>query len=623
LRRPFLAAAFAALALAFPASATAETVVSLTFDDGWANQLNAAPILAEHGMSGTFYINSNSIGTSGRLSWAQLDALNAAGHEIAGHTLDHVDLTTVTETEARRQVCEDRANLINHGFVVPNFAYPFGEFNSAAKTVVQECGYSSGRGAFGLRNITATTDTRPHAERIPPLDRYGIRTPCCINSTITAGMLQNYITQAENGGGGWVPLVLHRICDACGDAEAPSMSPATLEALLDWLQPRASQGTVVRTVGQVISGDSQAPASAIACDGAVCSSGWYGDSVSVSLAAADGGSGVGVIRYTLDGSEPTASSAAYGGPFSVSATTTVKFRAWDNAGNVETTQSQVIQIDTTTPLSSISCDGTACSSAAYTAPVTVALSATDAGSGVAVIRYTLDGSEPTASSAAYGGPFSVSATTTVKFRAWDNAGNVEATQSQLVQVAIAPPDTEAPTSSISCDLAPCSSGWYSDPVSVSLAAADGGSGVAVIRYTLDGSEPTASSAAYGGPFSVSATTTVKFRAWDNAGNVEATKSQLIQVDLAGPTVAITSPAGNATVRGTVKVTAAATDAPSGVVQVSFYADGVLLGTKASAPYSVSWNTKKVSPGQHVLTAVARDAAGNESVSAPVQVNVAR
>jgi peptidoglycan/xylan/chitin deacetylase (PgdA/CDA1 family) len=533
LRRPFLAAAFAALALAFPASATAETVVSLTFDDGWANQLNAAPILAEHGMSGTFYINSNSIGTSGRLSWAQLDALNAAGHEIAGHTLDHVDLTTVTETEARRQVCEDRANLINHGFVVPNFAYPFGEFNSAAKTVVQECGYSSGRGAFGLRNITATTDTRPHAERIPPLDRYGIRTPCCINSTITAGMLQNYITQAENGGGGWVPLVLHRICDACGDAEAPSMSPATLEALLDWLQPRASQGTVVRTVGQVISGDSQAPASAIACDGAVCSSGWYGDSVSVSLAAADGGSGVAVIRYTLDGSEPTASSAAYGGPFSVSATTTVKFRAWDNAGNVE------------------------------------------------------------------------------------------ATQSQLVQVAIAPPDTEAPTSSISCDLAPCSSGWYSDPVSVSLAAADGGSGVAVIRYTLDGSEPTASSAAYGGPFSVSATTTVKFRAWDNAGNVEATKSQLIQVDLAGPTVAITSPAGNATVRGTVKVTAAATDAPSGVVQVSFYADGVLLGTKASAPYSVSWNTKKVSPGQHVLTAVARDAAGNESVSAPVQVNVAR
>jgi Chitobiase/beta-hexosaminidase C-terminal domain len=75
--------------------------------------------------------------------------------------------------------------------------------------------------------------------------------------------------------------------------------------------------------------------------------------------------------------------------------------------------------DTTAPVSSIACNGSASSSTAYTAPVSVSLSATDAGSGVDVIRYTLNGSDPTASSPSYSGPFTVSATTTVKYRAWD------------------------------------------------------------------------------------------------------------------------------------------------------------------------------------------------------------
>jgi len=73
-------------------------------------------------------------------------------------------------------------------------------------------------------------------------------------------------------------------------------------------------------------------------------------------------------------------------------------------------------------------------------------------------------------------------------------------------------------------------------VSVGLAATYTQSGVAVIRYTTDGSDPTTSSATYSAPFTVSATTRVKYRAWDNAGNVEATKSQLIRIDATNPTV---------------------------------------------------------------------------------------
>jgi bacterial leucyl aminopeptidase len=75
------------------------------------------------------------------------------------------------------------------------------------------------------------------------------------------------------------------------------------------------------------------------------------------------------------------------------------------------------------------------------------------------------------------------------------------------------------------------------------------------------------------------------------------------------------------VTGNVKITAAASDGGSGIAQVSFYADGVLIGTARSTPYSVNWNTKKVTKGQHTLVAVAQDAAGNSQASASIQVTV--
>src|SRR4029077_4627143 len=39
------------------------------------------------------------------------------------------------------------------------------------------------------------------------------------------------------------------------------------------------------------------------------------------------------------------------------------------------------------------------------------------------------------------------------------------------------------------------------------------------------------------------------------------------------------------------------------------------------PYAISWSTTSVTNGSHVLTAIARDAAGNKTTSAPVSVTV--
>ena len=89
-----------------------------------------------------------------------------------------------------------------------------------------------------------------------------------------------------------------------------------------------------------------------------------------------------------------------------------------------------------------------------------------------------------------------------------------------------------------------------------------------------------------------------------------------------PTVAITSPASNAQVSHIVNVTANASD-NIGVAGVQFLVDGVNTGVEdAAPPYALAWDTRTVSNGAHTLTARARDAAGNSTLSAPVPVNVA-
>ena len=100
------------------------TVVSFTFDDGDADQMTAARILRSYGMRGTFYIITGAVGTPGYVTLADLHQLAAAGNEIGGHTVSHLELTHVSTAEARRQVCTGRDILTRWGFRVTSFAYP-------------------------------------------------------------------------------------------------------------------------------------------------------------------------------------------------------------------------------------------------------------------------------------------------------------------------------------------------------------------------------------------------------------------------------------------------------------------------------------------------------------------
>src|SRR5262249_9509636 len=92
-------------------------------------------------------------------------------------------------------------------------------------------------------------------------------------------------------------------------------------------------------------------------------------------------------------------------------------------------------------------------------------------------------------------------------------------------------------------------------------------------------------------------------------------------DTTPPTVSVTSPANGATVSSTMTVSASASD-NVGVASVQFLLDGANAGAAVTtAPYQISWNTTTATNGSHSLTARARDAAGNTTTSAAVNVTV--
>jgi hypothetical protein len=126
-----------------------------------------------------------------------------------------------------------------------------------------------------------------------------------------------------------------------------------------------------------------------------------------------------------------------------------------------------------------------------------------------------------------------------------------------------------------------------------------------------------SGTATNGPHSLSAD------ARDAAGKMTTSVGVSVTVsnDTAPPAVSITAPANGATVSGAVTVSATASD-NVGVVGVKFLLDGAPLGGEVMvSPYAVSWSTGSASNGAHSLTAVARDAAGNQTTSAAVSVTV--
>jgi hypothetical protein len=92
-------------------------------------------------------------------------------------------------------------------------------------------------------------------------------------------------------------------------------------------------------------------------------------------------------------------------------------------------------------------------------------------------------------------------------------------------------------------------------------------------------------------------------------------------DVTPPSVQLTLPASHATVSGSVSFAANASDNSGIVTAVEFFVDGTRRGTDSSAPFAISWDTRTVSDGLHILTAKAYDASNNVGGSGQLAVTV--
>jgi peptidoglycan/xylan/chitin deacetylase (PgdA/CDA1 family) len=146
--------------------------VVISFDDGYRPQFTyALPELRKHGWPGV--LNLKAEGSD--LYESNVKAMIAAGWELAAHTIDHSDLTTLGAAELKRETAGAREILRrDYGVPVKDFCYPAGRFDATVIAAVEAAGYA-----------TATTEIAGAADRDAPyeLARFEI-----LGSTGVAGL---------------------------------------------------------------------------------------------------------------------------------------------------------------------------------------------------------------------------------------------------------------------------------------------------------------------------------------------------------------------------------------------------------------------------------------------------
>jgi hypothetical protein len=312
--------------------------------------------------------------------------------------------------------------------------------------------------------------------------------------------------------------------------------------------------------------------------------GWVNHDVTFSLTASSTGIPVLGTHYGL--SSASGQVIDYSEPVHIAddGVTTVSYWSEDGSGNVEATNTAEIRIDTAAPKTT--CDATT----TYGPGAVVHLTSSDGGSGVASVRYELDGVAGT-----YGEPLSVIGVGThvLSFSAVDNVGNSEATNTISFELVpdITPPLTTA------IHVIPH---WYNMADYPTLIADDGatGWGVASTYFSLNDAP---FSEYPGGSLYVSdeGTNTLRYWSVDKAGNVEATETTLVLLDYTPPT---TTDNHVSTYTAQADIAFSASDALSGVAGTSH--------AEAGDRIDPSLHFRTIVPGAHTLGYWSYDNAGN-------------
>ena len=119
--------------------------IAFTFDDGFEECYSVvASVLESYGCNAAFFINSNYIESTNEyqvgfnkrikvhskkpMNWNEIKELSNRGHIIGSHTLDHMNLSELSEKELVNQLSIDKNKIESElGIKCDYFAWPYGQ----------------------------------------------------------------------------------------------------------------------------------------------------------------------------------------------------------------------------------------------------------------------------------------------------------------------------------------------------------------------------------------------------------------------------------------------------------------------------------------------------------------
>jgi peptidoglycan/xylan/chitin deacetylase (PgdA/CDA1 family) len=138
--------------------------ITLVFDDGYEHIFSrVVPLLAKYKLHGVFAIPLNADQIAHETGypmrpWSQWVTLRDTGHEIAAHSVRHVDLTTLAEPQLLAELREPHQKL-----GATTLVYPGGAHNDMVVTETK-------------KYYTAARTVRYGFEQLPPADPWRLKT---------------------------------------------------------------------------------------------------------------------------------------------------------------------------------------------------------------------------------------------------------------------------------------------------------------------------------------------------------------------------------------------------------------------------------------------------------------
>jgi peptidoglycan/xylan/chitin deacetylase (PgdA/CDA1 family) len=213
-------------------------LVTLTFDDAWRSiYTNGLPLLQKYNLPSTQYLLTQPTidAYPDYMTLAMMKAFQAQGSEIAAHTVDHQDLTTLTTAQVDKELADSQAQLrawMGAG-VATDFATPYGAYNSNVINEIKKY-YRSHR----------STDVGYNSK--DNFDIYNIKVQNITNTTTPAD-IQAWVQQAQ-ATKTWLVIVYHEV-DPAAEDPTYSVTPANLDSELNIIK---QSGVTVETVSQAL-----------------------------------------------------------------------------------------------------------------------------------------------------------------------------------------------------------------------------------------------------------------------------------------------------------------------------------------------------------------------------------